>query len=138
GIRHLGVRLQTVRILDDLRERHRAARHDRRPVTGLAAEIAMRTAREPLERVHHQVAREAEIVVVLDVVVGPVELDAGPDRDCGQAGAEYHQQYRRDAPDAPPQALQYSAFRLAQSQPASLKPPGLTGTRQRAPANSRS
>src|SRR5690606_35569921 len=56
SVRHVRVRLQAVRVLEDLRACHRAAGHDSRPVTRLAAEVAVRAARKPLVGMHHEVA----------------------------------------------------------------------------------
>ena len=50
---HFGVRFQLFRILDDLREGHLAAHHERGLVAGLAAEIAVFALCKPLVRLDH-------------------------------------------------------------------------------------
>ena len=121
-VRYFGVRLETVGVFEDLRERHGAARHERRSVTGLAAQITVRTAREPLVRIHHQVARQAEVVVVLHVVVRAIQRDNRPDHDGGQGGGNHDEKHGRDTPGASPQTLQYSGLRIVQCEPAPLRP----------------
>jgi hypothetical protein len=54
------------RLVDDLGDRHLGARHEGRLMASFAAQVPMGAPREPLERLLHQVARHAELVVVLD------------------------------------------------------------------------
>ncbi len=89
----VGVDPDRVRLLHDLGQPHLAALHDVRPVARLAAEPLVRALREPLERVAHQVALEAELVVVLDVVVRLVHED-GPH---AQRRHDRHAQHHLDA-----------------------------------------
>ncbi len=83
---HARVRRQLLRLLDDLLEPHLAALDDVRVMTGLAPEPPVRTLRESLIRILHEVALQAELVVVLHVVVGPVHED----RAYGQCRQDNH------------------------------------------------
>jgi hypothetical protein len=92
-------------VLQDLRQRHLRPHDHGGLVARLAAEAAMRALREAVERVAHEVARHAELVVVLDVIVGAVEQHAadGEAGDCD--GGEGYQDCRRQAGQAVTEAF---------------------------------
>jgi len=69
---HLSVRAQFLRLFHDLRERHLRASYEGRAMTGLAPQTSVLATREGLVWAFHQVAGEAEVVVVLDVVIRPI------------------------------------------------------------------
>src|SRR5688500_3150533 len=74
GIVDLRVCLELFAILDDLRERHFAAADQGWLVAGFAAEVAVSALGKALVRLGHEMARQAEFIVVLDVVVHTVAV----------------------------------------------------------------
>jgi hypothetical protein len=71
-VRHLSMGLDFPGVLDHGRESHLSSGHQGRLVAGLASETSMSALTELLVGVCHQMARHAEIVVVLYEVVGAV------------------------------------------------------------------
>ncbi len=75
-VRYLGVHSDLGGTVDDLRQSHLGSLDWVRLVTRLTAQPAVGRLLKSLEGLFHQVARQTEVVVVLDVVVGPVGDDA--------------------------------------------------------------
>src|SRR5687768_12657461 len=69
-----GMLLELFGILDDLRERHLAAAGECGLVAGFAAEVTVSALGKALVRLGHEMARQAEFIVVLDVVVHTVTV----------------------------------------------------------------
>jgi hypothetical protein len=99
-VRNLSVLGQTIGILEDLRHGHAAALRERRLVACLAAQVAMSAASETLVRILHEVARHAEIVVVLDVVVAPVRENATGRKSCDEHRSHSDKNQRRQRTQA--------------------------------------
>jgi hypothetical protein len=86
---NVGVNLDLDGSIDHLSEAHGAPLHDRGLMTGLASEPPMGAPGKLLERLLHEMAGDAEVIVVLDVIVGTIRGQTGHATSSGDA--EYRQ-----------------------------------------------
>ena len=112
-VRHRRVRGDLVGVLDNTPDSHLAALQQIRPVTGLAAQVLVCAPTEALERLLHEVARHAEVVVVLHVVVRAIGVVPAARHADGQEPADQGQRRRGQPAHSPSQRSSHPSTLLS-------------------------